>query len=96
MEDIYHSILRIVFGIITLIGLVWGAMQYLVKYKVHKSETALKKYSDRNTDKVEEHVKNVENDVYYVGIRMTHAEQAIEDIKTNLKSKAANDKAGTE
>lgn len=52
MEEIYLSIIRVIFGVVTLIGLLWCAVRYMIKYKIYRSERNMKDYTDEKTDYV--------------------------------------------
>jgi hypothetical protein len=77
MEDIYASILRMVFGIVTLVGLLWGAVRYLVKYKIFRCSQELKEYSDKKIEELKDEIHYDEGEVYDLTIRMTSAERRI-------------------
>ena len=88
MEDIYMAIFRIVFGIITLVGILWGGLQYMIKYLMFRCEKDLKSYMQNVVQ--EQHMlyvdslHNIDASVYDMNIHMYKLDSRICAIEKSL------------
>ncbi len=90
MDDVQLSILRILLGIISLIGVLWGAVRYMIKYSVLRQDVKLKEYADSKIDPVKERAENTAIEVYNLHDRVVRAEHRIGDLERADRAAAKN------
>ncbi len=86
MEEIYAHIFRLILGILALVGVLWSALRYLVKYKVFKASHEVRQYADGKLETIWQRVHSIEADIYDLNI-------ALSKLKDELKN-AENQETG--
>lgn len=70
MEEIYVYILRTVLAIMALVGVIWSALRYLIKYHVFKTSHETKEYTDGKIANMLERVQALEAELYDLHIAL--------------------------
>ena len=81
MDDVQLSILRILLGIISLIGVLWGAVRYMIKYSMLKQDVVLKEYTDTKVDPVKKMAETTAAEVYDLHDRVVRSEHRIRNLE---------------
>ena len=84
MEDIYVSIIRIAFGIITLAGILWTAMRYMINYKIRNMEDHFRSKVEAFTKDVMDHINTVESSLWDLGIEVTDNTYSIRMLEQDI------------
>lgn len=81
MEYFYISILRIIFGLLTMVGILWAALRYLIKYKMILYRTESREHTDNLRTEVIIRFEKAEADIKDLGVRMRGAEGRLCDLE---------------
>lgn len=82
MEEIYGHILRTVLGILCLVGVLWSALRYLVKYKVFKASHEARQYTDDKISGLWERVHEFEAELYDLNIALVKIKERLIAVET--------------
>lgn len=91
MEEIYTSIARIAFGIITLTGILWSGISYMIKYRTQKYMIELRTYVDERVDTILDRIKANENSIWELNRRVTQDVYAIRKLTNEFEEMHSND-----
>lgn len=81
MEDTLFAIIRMASSIMTVIGIVWCAIHYLVKYKISKMGSDLKDTSIRYSESTNNRIQKVEEQTHSLDVRVTKVEDRLNYIE---------------
>ena len=81
MDDTYASLLRALLGILTLSGVLWGAVRYLIKYKIYEFRIRAHDHTEKRHTEVSERIMGIEGDIYDLDIRIQGAERRLENLE---------------
>lgn len=87
MEEIYSHIFRLVVGILALVGVLWSALRYLVKYKVFKASHEVRQYADSKLDTIWQRVHSIEADIYDLNIALSKLKDMLKDAEKSESEK---------
>lgn len=77
MEEIYLHILHTVFGILSLVGIVWGALRCLVKYNVFRASHEARQYTDGKLSGLWDRVHEFEAELYDLNIALARMKERL-------------------
>lgn len=86
MEEIYEHILRTVLGILALVGVLWSAVRYLVKYKVVKASHEIRQYADGKMESIWARVHDVEAELYDLNIALSKIKERLRAVEKDADS----------
>lgn len=79
MDELHFSIIKLFLSIISVIGLFWWAVRYMVKYKFYRQGVELRAEAKQEIDRLEHRIVDAEGDIYDLGIRMQATEKQVRD-----------------
>jgi len=78
MEDTLFAIIRMASSVITVLGILWFAIQYFVKYKVNKMSASIIRQRDQKYESTRTRLRNVEEKAHSLDLRVTKVEDKID------------------
>lgn len=79
MDELHFSMVRLFVSILSVIGIVWYGLRYLIKYKVYRQGVELREESRIEISRLEQRVHDAEGDIYDLGIRMHTTEHNLQN-----------------
>lgn len=81
MDEVHLSILRILLGILSLVGVLWGAVRYMIKYTVLKQDMKFQEYTNNRVDPVAERANTTSVKVYELRLRTDKIERRVDRLE---------------
>ncbi len=94
MEEIYAHIFRLILGILALVGVLWSALRYLVKYKVFKASHEVRQYADGKLETIWQRVHSIEADIYDLNIALSKLKDDLKNAENLETDQSNNDVQG--
>ncbi len=94
MEEIYAHIFRLILGILALVGVLWSALRYLVKYKVFKASHEVRQYADGKLETIWQRVHSIEADIYDLNIALSKLKDDLKNAENLETGQSNNDVQG--